>query len=73
MYFTRILIPTDFSPASKTAFELAAYAKKMEGSEIILLHINPIPDAYLMSAADIGIPVFLEDQINASKELAENK
>lgn len=38
MHFSRILVTTDFSEASKEAFEVAAYNEKMEGTEIILFH-----------------------------------
>lgn len=73
MHFSRILIPTDFSDASYVAFDLAAYDKKMEGSEIVLLNVNQAADYYMMSTADVGIPVFLEDSIKASQDLAEKK
>ena len=73
MHFSRILIPTDFSDASKVAFDLAAYDRKMEGSEIILLHVNQTAEAYLMTTGDIGVPVFFEENIKASQEFAEKK
>ena len=73
MHFSRILIPTDFSEASYVAFDLAAYDKKMEGSEVVLLNINQAAESYLMSTAEIGIPVFLEENIKASHDLAEKK
>lgn len=40
MHFSKILIGTDLSLESQAAFELAAYNKKMEGTEIILLHVH---------------------------------
>ncbi len=38
MHFNHILVTTDFSVDSKTAFELAAYESKMEGTRITLFH-----------------------------------
>ena len=39
MHFSRILVTTDFSDDSYKAFDLAAYNRKMEGTEVRLLHV----------------------------------
>lgn len=45
MYFQKILITTDFSRLSLQAFDLGAYTRHMEGSEIILLNVRDLsPD-----------------------------
>ena len=53
MNFLKILIPIDFSPCSCATLDLGAYERKMEGTEITLLHAhcllmppltgNPVP------------------------------
>jgi nucleotide-binding universal stress UspA family protein len=73
MHFSSILIPTDFSEASKAAFELAAYDKKMEGSEIILLYVNPVLENCLLTTGEMGIPLYFEENIKAAQDLAEKK
>ncbi len=40
MYFSKILVTTDFSEASYVAFDLAAYEAKMEAAEIRLINVH---------------------------------
>ena len=55
MYFQKILITTDFSPLSLQAFDLGAYTRHMEGSEIILLNVGDLgPD--LVGADPVVFP-----------------
>ncbi|MCO6432447.1 MAG: universal stress protein [Deltaproteobacteria bacterium] len=60
MHFNKILITSDFTQQSLPTLELAAYERKMEGSEIILLHVafdwevpqsvlNYVPDPQLVA------------------------
>ena len=41
--FRRILYPTDFSPASRAAFEVARSLAWDNGAELIVLHVYPPP------------------------------
>jgi nucleotide-binding universal stress UspA family protein len=58
----KILVPTDFSPASKKAFSYALCFAKEQGSEIILLHILE-PETPLTLAGRPATAAFSEQEL----------
>lgn len=52
IYLRNILVATDFSPASKNAFELAAGLARQYSARITLLHVQPPLSAAPYSGAD---------------------
>lgn len=61
MHFKNILVTTDLSQASETAFQLAAYDSKMEGSKILLLTV----------VSDWEVPLSLYPHIPAPERIDE--
>jgi nucleotide-binding universal stress UspA family protein len=53
--YRRILVPTDFSPASRRGFPLAALLARTFGAEIIAFHV--VPDRSLATLSGIPAPL----------------
>jgi nucleotide-binding universal stress UspA family protein len=54
MVFRRVLVPTDFSPPSERAWDLARRLARAVGAEIVILHVFvPPPPPYV----DAAVPV----------------
>lgn len=70
MHFSKILIGTDFSPESESAFDLAAYNKKMDGSEIILLHVYRIFEPVHIGDMGFWDPTLINDYSENYRESA---
>ncbi|HEU0209736.1 MAG TPA: universal stress protein [Candidatus Udaeobacter sp.] len=70
LHLKKILVPTDFSPASKQAFKYAVkFAEQFDG-ELTLIHVlTPAPP----SAANLaGVPAFSDKELdNAEKNLRD--
>ncbi len=52
MQFAKILVPTDFSETANAALDMAMELAERLGAELLLLHVNSIPD--------LGIPIGIE-------------
>lgn len=52
MRFKKIVVPTDFSETANAALEVALDLAEATGAEVMLLHVNHIPD--------IGVPIGIE-------------
>ena len=61
MHYSHILVTTDFSDASKRAFEYAAYQAKMEGSKLSLISV----------IADWEVPVSFYPYISSPERIEE--
>lgn len=68
--FRRLLVPTDFSPPSERAWDLARRLARAVGAEIVLLHVfvpppyagAPFPDAQLVEVYAQG-RTWVEEQL----------
>ncbi len=61
MHFSKVLVCTDLSPSSIAAFELAAYEKKMEQTEIILLHVHRMFEPFYFEEFSYYDPKLVSD------------
>jgi nucleotide-binding universal stress UspA family protein len=64
--YRRIMVPTDFSPASRRAFPLAALLARRFGADVLALHVAPRPTPMSLS----GIPDIVETRIPSESLLA---
>ena len=67
----KILVPIDFSPMSKSAFQYALRFAEQSGCEIVLLHVIEPMEA--IAGTPLAVDIFAqpeEDQIAAEAELA---
>jgi nucleotide-binding universal stress UspA family protein len=70
LHLKKILMPTDFSPASEQAFKYAVKFAQQFDAELTLIHVlTPSP----LSAADLtGVPAFSDKELdNAEKNLCD--
>ncbi len=70
MNFSKILITTDLSPAAQAAFELAAYEKKMEGTELVLFHAHRMIEPLYIEEMSYPDPGLFTDYSAAYRERA---
>ncbi len=73
MHFAKLLLPTDFSAASLPAFELAAYSRKMEGSEIILLHVLTFKAPLIYERSDFKLTTMVKEMEEDERKQAETE
>ena len=73
MHFSKILITTDLSPAAEAAFELAAYDRKMEGSEIFLLHVCSLFEPSYVEGVVFWYPTLVGEYGEAYRKSALSK
>lgn len=51
-----ILVPVDFSDASREAARLAASLARQQGCELLVFHVNELPDVAMMATEPIYVP-----------------
>lgn len=66
MQFKKILVPTDFSPPSKQALEVAASLARKQGAKIVVVHVmEPLPahgeGQLVHSFDDVGVEKSRQD------------
>ena len=73
MHFNHILVTTDFSDASKVAFDIAAYQSKMEGTKVTLLTVarDWIVPPEMMS--QVAMPERIEEYRKNIRKQAEDQ
>lgn len=66
LHLKRILVPVDFSPPSKKAFNYALELAQQFGAELTLIHVlNPMP----AGAADLGrVPAFATEELDRAEQ-----
>jgi nucleotide-binding universal stress UspA family protein len=57
MKLQTILFPTDFSPASETALEVATAVARDTGARLVILHVKHEPNPNRQEAGISGVPV----------------
>lgn len=68
---TNILIPTDFSPNSWLATQMAVDIAEKDKSNLLLLHIYPLVSRFSLDKNEVAVPVKLNEIKNRLKEIAK--
>jgi nucleotide-binding universal stress UspA family protein len=70
--YRRILVPTDFSLASRLAFPMAAFLAASFGAEVVALHVTPPVGATTLSGVPAPAPVELPSEATLWRFLQED-